>query len=422
MAVPNIVLIITDDQPKGYLKAMPHVTNQIFKKGIDLTRGIAPTALCGPSRASTLTGLFNHEMGLWTNNGVIGGWPVFQAFEGATIATALQAAGYYTGLFGKYMNGWNEYSGVVPLGWNEFRAINPDDGGDGDYYNYTMRGIGASVHYGSGSADYSTDVIYGASEAFIRNAPAGQPILLYCASYGAHGPMVPAPRHKDTWADNVFLGPAVNENNVGKPRWVRQQPKVNEVFLRELTKSQGECCMSIDDGVGDLVQALIDTGRLSNTLFVYFGDNGYQMGDHRLMGKNVPYKASTNLQMALRWDGHYPAGATSSRITPTVDLTATIVEAAGAVLPTSGIAYPMPRIGVCLQGASDEDHPAYIGWRNERWMWVQWATGEEELYDYANDPSELRNVIGLAQHRDRVNTFRLNAQNTVIPRPIGWPA
>lgn len=419
---PNVVLIMTDDQPKGLLGVMPIVKSQIKDKGVNLSCGIAPTALCGPSRGSTLTGRYSHQLGLWQNSDG-GGWPIFSQFENETLATALHDVGYYTGLFGKYMNGWNKFSGVVPPGWDEFRAILPNNGGDGAYYGYSLVGTGSPTQYGSSEEDYSTDVLTAKSDEFIRNAPTEQPLFLYYATYGAHGPMTPAPRHKGTWTTKVAFDPSVNHSNIGKSEWLRDLPKLDETPLRNLIKAQGECCMSVDEGVGQLLSALADTGRIDNTLFVFLGDNGFQMGSHRLMGKNVPYRASTNLQMLLRWDGHYPAGETSSRVTPTIDLTETILEAAGSFLPlSSGVEYPVPRYGIPISGGLDLDHghPAYIGWRTDRYMWCKYATGEEEFYDYENDPYELDNIITAIGHRSKINTFRARAEYNIDPRPIGY--
>jgi N-acetylglucosamine-6-sulfatase len=417
---PNVVLIVTDDQPKGLLSAMPITRAEIRDKGVNLARGVASTALCGPSRASTLTGMYPHQLGLWINTEG-GGWPVFSQFENETLATALHYVGYYTGLFGKYMNGWNQFSSVVPPGWDEFRAIKPDDGGDGAYYDYILHGTGSPTHYGSNESDYSTDVLSSAAESFIRNAPANQPVFLYFATYGAHGPMEPAQRHKGTWPTEVTLNPSVNHSNVGKSEWLQDLPEVNEKALKNLIKAQGECCMSIDEGVGGLISALEGTGRIENTLFVFLGDNGYQLGSHRLKGKNVPYKASSNIQMLLRWDGHYPAGETNFRVTPTVDLTETILDAAMANLPnSSGINFTQNRKGTPLSGGVDSDHPAYIGWRTSRYMFCQYSTGEEEFYDYENDPYELHNIITAGTHQSKIDAFRDRAEHVVDPRPTGW--
>lgn len=420
MTAPNVVVFLTDDQPMGLLDAMPVTRARIRDAGVRINYGMSPSPLCAMSRASLLTGrAAGHELGIWDNYGLDGGYQAFGKYENETIATALKGAGLRTGLFGKYMNGWNLYSGVVPPGWDEFCAINPDDGGDGEYYNYSLRGTVDPEHFDDQAWDYSTDVLRDKALDFIDTTPTDQPLFLYFSPYGVHNDFTAAPRHIGQWTDPITLNPAVNESNAGKPPWMSSLQTVSEDRLKKLIKDQHETIMSIDEAIEQIMDAMEATGR-TDTLYVFGGDNGLQRGQHRLMGKYVPYQASTHLQMLLRWDTHIVANSQSDRITTLTDLTKTIMEATGGVLPNaSGISFFTDRNGTFLEGTTIEGkQPAYIGWRTRDFLYVKWSEGYEELYEYANDPHELSNVaVAKTSKRDEL---RSKAQDACQPRPPGW--
>ena len=151
---PNIVLILTDDQRIDTLDTMPVVTGQILDQGENFT-GVVPTSLCCPSRTSILTGRYSHGTGVYKNTHGHGGWQTFHdtGDEQNTIAVALQSAGYQTGLYGKYLNGWlaapEDY---VPPGWDDFMAIRNPSGNpelsSGAYYNYLLTGTDPTEWHG----------------------------------------------------------------------------------------------------------------------------------------------------------------------------------------------------------------------------------------------------------------------------------
>jgi arylsulfatase A-like enzyme len=315
------------------------------------------------------------------------------------------------------MNGWNKHR-VVPPGWNTFRAIIPDNGGDGDYYNYKLVGTGPDAHYDDDVNDYSTDVIRDAAEAFITTTPASQPLFLYFSPYGAHGSFIPAPRHEDTWPLED-LPPSVNSDNSGRVPFMQALPLVDAAAAKEVIRKQHEVVMSIDDAVGGIVAALGD--RAENTLFLFTGDNGLQRGDHRLNGKNVPYQSSLNVQMIMRWDGQVTQGTRELEPVTNEDLAATIVDAADTTLPGSegqSLLGPITRPGVYIEGAAQDGVPAWIGWRTRRHLYINWGTGQgEELYDYDNDRWELTN---LAPNASNTLTLRNRTLQAGHPYPPGF--
>src|SRR5215213_4285846 len=160
-ARPNIIFILTDDMRKGDLQYMPKTKALLQKKGMTFRNAFVSNAICCPSRATIMRGQYSHNTGVWSNSSTdspsttIGGWRAYQdnSNEADNVATRLHSAGYRTGLFGKYLNGYNTME--VPPGWDRwFAHVNGID-----YYDYQINDDGTIKHYESTSADYETDVI-----------------------------------------------------------------------------------------------------------------------------------------------------------------------------------------------------------------------------------------------------------------------
>ncbi|HSK82225.1 MAG TPA: sulfatase-like hydrolase/transferase [Rubrobacter sp.] len=105
---PNILFVLTDDADSSLLPKMPQTEEQLVRKGTTLPNAFAPFATCCPSRATILRGQYPHNTGVISNYGSHGGVGAFEAAgnDEDNLATRLHAAGYRTGLFGKYLNGY----------------------------------------------------------------------------------------------------------------------------------------------------------------------------------------------------------------------------------------------------------------------------------------------------------------------------
>jgi len=117
-AKPNFVFILADDMRYDDFSYMPKARNLIGSQGMTFTKAYVPLSTCCPSRVSILTGMYTHNHKVWFNDKRDqGGWQGFKAqgHERDNLATRLRDAGYRTGLFGKYMNGYDGSS--VPQGW-----------------------------------------------------------------------------------------------------------------------------------------------------------------------------------------------------------------------------------------------------------------------------------------------------------------
>ena len=424
---PNIVVLMSDDQRLNSFQTMPTVRQELIAKGTRYV-GFSSTSTCCPSRSSFLSGQFSHTTGVYNNvDRHYGGWPAFNAsgYEDQTIATALQSAGYRTGLVGKYLNRWNRApDGFVPPGWDLFRAIYTSDGqGGGAYYDYELRGTGPNEVFGANPEDYSTDVIADRAVQFVETNPAGQPFFLLVTPYGPHDPFTPAPRDINSWRPpSTYDTDAVNEADMSdKPPFMQNLSAISRARIDWTQDKTGEALRSVDDVAAQLIQALGD--QMSNTLFIYTSDNGVMWGEHRLEGKYRPYHWATDYPLVMRWDNHLPIEK-RNRLVPNVDVAATILDAAnvdpGWTMEGRSVLDSF-RNSVVLEAIEVPEHPAYCGVRQKKWLYVQWSDNQgTELYDYTHDPLELNNLAGRPDYEVKEADLRARAMRLCDPTPPGF--
>ncbi len=421
---PNVVLILTDDQRFDTLSGMPNVKRLLAAQGTTYTRAMVPTSLCCPSRSTILTGLYDHTSRLFGNGDVggprYGGWRRFHrlGLEKRTLGPALQAAGYRTALIGKYLNFFGKYSppGYRPPGWDTFAAFMSSHG---SYYAYHLSD---GTYHGLEPQDYSTDVLASRATNFISTTPVDQPLFLFFAPFGPHAPYTPAPRDLGTLDGKLtpYTAATLHQPLRTMPVWMQNRRHFTQDEVDKTRQPQLEALMSIDDAVGSIVQSLKQGNRDRDTLFVFMSDNGYFWGEHTIIGKDSPYDASTRIPMVIRWDGHTPPASTSGRIVLNVDIARTIAAATGASMQTDGldILGAKARKGFVLEAMDGYNYrPAYCGWRTKNRMFVQWNTGEQELFDYRLDPAERTNLAYRKSWRPVRKAMRTKAFEACRPVP-----
>ena len=444
---PDIVLVLTDDQRVETLRSMPAVRRLLVDKGTRFSHGMVPTALCCPSRASLLTGLFAHHTLVYGNATIsdskYGGYAQFhrRGLEYRTIATALDKAGYRTGLFGKYLNGFDNATpnGYLPPGWD---AMVTYVNRRGAYFDYEL--TDGSVH-GSAPEDYSTDVLAAKARRFVRQAGDGEPLFVMYAPYAPHAPFTPAPRYATApvavprvrAVDPVAPDRPARTARTGRdgpgvvggsapgdvPRWAARRRTHEAALAPVVPTAQVRSLLAVDDAVASLVRTMRDAGRARDTLFVFTSDNGYLWGEHGMVGKDLPYDGATRVPLVLRWDGRVPAGAVDHRLALNVDLAGTIARAAGVAMRTDGIDLlgRRARKGFVLEAMGGyRKRPAYCGWRTRDWTYVRWATGRTELFDYRTKAGEGRNLAGKPRVRAIEARLQARAMRACRPEPPGF--
>lgn len=424
----NIVLVISDDQRADTIADMSNV-QRLAQRGVKFTQAHVVSPVCCPSRCSILRGAYPHTTEVYGNHGQYGGFGSFN--DETTIATALSAAGYKTGLFGKYLNGYGEEPGsstYIPPGWDTWACITSDGK---FYYNYSLNVDGAVVSYADQPEDYLTDVLFSKAQAFIAEAiNEGRPFFTYLTPVAPHNNAVPETAYETVY-DKIapWRPPSYNEADVStKPAWMQKTQLLDRRFAKELDDTrerQLETLLSVDDGVGAILDQLEHAGQLENTLFIYTSDNGYFWGEHRLDGKNRPYEEATHIPMVASLPGGIVAE--SPDLAASIDLAPTAADVAGvSLLGAEGVSLlPFLRGDVgnirsehLIESMGVRSVPAWVQLRSKRWSFTHYATGEEELYNMVEDPFQLNNVAA-AGVPDRVrNALRDLAQ----PLPPGFPA
>jgi arylsulfatase A-like enzyme len=454
---PNILFILTDDQrwdtiddthsPVPGEPIMPGVRAELAGAGVELVNGFMTTPLCCPSRSSILRGQYAHTTGVYTNAGVKGGADDF--VDGETVGTLLQNAGYRTGFFGKYMNGYNQLwnnASHIPPGWSDWQAFVAPK-----YFDYDLLDDGVEVHYGSSAADYSTDVIRERVKSFIGEAvAAGEPFFAHVSFKAPHGPWEPAPRHVGKYAGIADWRPAsYNEPDVSdKPAWVQNTAPLTPAEQDDLDAiriAQLEMLQAVDEAIGGsvtygitgIMEHLRDLGVADDTLVVYMSDNGWHWGEHRTQAKNKPYEESIRTAMFVRYPKLAPLPRVESRMALNIDMCPTFVELTrratdpAPTLPFDGTSLVRLVDGTAPTWRSDfltEGWPANHVWASVReadWKYTELpvtpgdplTTFELELYDLVNDPLELENQALNPVYATRVAAM---AARLRMLRPL-WP-
>jgi N-acetylglucosamine-6-sulfatase len=427
---PNVVVVMTDDQHQGSLAKMPRVNSELVAGGTTFVNSFTNWPVCCPSRATFYSGQYAHNHRVLGNSPPDGGFARFNDAE--ALPVWLQRGGYRTIHIGKYLNGYGEGSSdpaYVPPGWNEWYA--PTAGTTQDVYDYTLNQNGTLVEHGSAATDFKQDVFTDmAVDAISRNASGGPFFMgvMYTAPHSGgpnpnpHPPSncnaapKPAPRHATAFdAEPLPTPPNFNEADVSdKPAAIQSMPVIDEAGsanIQRRYRCRLESLLSVDDGVGRIVDALSAAGELDNTLIVFTSDNGFFFGEHRIQsGKNRVYEEAVRVPLVVRGPG-FPAGATLDELAVNADLASTILDAAEvppglsqdgrSLLPVAE--HPgryrgrelLLEKGTVLED-DDSDVPqsgAFAAIRTHRYVYVHNAGGERELYDLRSDPYQLQNQV-----------------------------
>jgi N-acetylglucosamine-6-sulfatase len=423
---PNIIFVLTDDLATNLVQYMPHV-QQLQQQGTSFSNYFVTDSLCCPSRSSTFTGKLPHDTGVFRNQGADGGYAAFNSHgnEQNTFATALKAQGYRTAMMGKYLNGYQP-ADPVPPGWSEW-----DVAGNGyPEFNYSLNENGTVVQYGHQPSDYLVDVMNRKGQNFIgQSAKAGKPFMMELATFAPHGPYTPAPRDA-----NKFPGlkaprtPAFNEADMtDKPAWIKDRPKLTKQQTDQIDtayRKRAQAVQSVDKMIGDLQAALKANGVARDTYIVFSSDNGYHMGEHRLMpGKQTAFDTDINVPLVVTGPD-VAANHKSTVLAQNTDLCPTFETLGGATVPDAVDGRPLvpffkngtvndTRDAVLVehhgpgnapndpdrQTKAQADPPSYEAIRTDHEVYVEYKDGEREYYDLRTDPNELTNTISKVKQK-----------------------
>ena len=467
-AKPNIVVVMADDMRADDLRFLPSLRKLVTARGLKFRNSFSPYPLCCPSRASFLSGQYAHNHKVLENTAPFG----FGSFDDSrTVATALKDAGYRTGFVGKYLNNYGidrsrvtgEHSWrYVPNGWTDWYAAvqtprrlldRYPDGGTYDFFHtiFNVNGRTDDSHDG----EYQTNVLGRFSRKLVtRYSRADDPFFLYLSALAPHRGRPHEPDDVDyirrsdgrisefrtparpDWVkgrfdDEIRRSPGLPANGgpsevdvSDKPQAFRK-PELNpseQSLATALTRQRAESLAVLDVQIRRLEQALRERGELDQTVFVFTSDNGYFLGEHRIRtGKRMGYEPSIRVPLVIAGPG-IPHGVRNDPTT-TPDLTATILDLAGAEAPrpadgrslvpsfaadrgwkapvvTEGIVGGSPSQDPLKEERGFTDPRTTIGIRTARFKLIRDVSGTVELYDLDIDPNELDSVADDPQYRE----------------------
>ena len=403
-ARPNVVFILVDDLRWDALGCAghpfvktPHI-DRLAREGVRFRNAFVTTPLCLPSRASFLTGQYAH-----THKVTGGGDHRARSHELVTFPRLLRRAGYETAYVGKWHIGNDDGQRPGFDRWVSFP-------GQGEYLNPYLNVDGKRTK----AEGYLTDILTDHAVEFIKR-PHTKPFLLYLAHKAVHAPFLPAERHKNLFADiPITRAPSAKDTLEGKPvlrrPGIRLSPSDPDVSSSDdLIRNQLRCLMALDEGVGRVLKVLEETRQLDHTLLIFTSDNGYFWGEHDLGGKHGPYEEALRVPLLLRYPKLIKAGTTLDASALNVDIAPTLLELAGAALPTGlhgRSLVPLLKGNTAdwrssflaeyfLNRGQTPRFPTWQAVRTERWKYIRYPDleGMDELYDLKADPHEMKNRI-----------------------------
>lgn len=411
---PDIIVLVMNDARDGDQVALPKTMAHFAADGVTFPNYFMTTPLCCPGRASLLTGLYPHHHGVFDNSdGNHGGWLGFvrRGNRSRATGTLLQAAGYRTVALGTYLNGARPGKGAEP-GWDV--AILAQEKGSGrKRHKKGKKGKKRKKKSGEGAMIglLNDPEIVARAAAELTSAPRAQPLYFHLGFNTPHVPAIPGAGYTGRFAGaQVQRDPSFNEADVsGKPAYVRKLRALSlgqQSWLDSLHQRRLECLLQLDDALATLWPAIEARGKADNTYVFLVTDNGYLTGQHRFYGKIAPYDGSVRFPLYALGPGL--ASATSEdRLVSNVDIAPTLVSVAGAASPTmDGVSLLTghQRQGVLLESLGKDlqsmNWPGprttvtpYRALRTAQYLYVEYQGGGRELYDYAADPYELRNLL-----------------------------
>lgn len=410
---PNVVVIMTDDQTVDDLRVMRNVRHLLVERGTTFDQSVVSNPLCCPSRAAFLTGQYGHNNHVQGNSVANG---ISQLDQSNTLPVWLSDAGYHTIFVGKYLNEYKRFMyRRIPPGWSDWNA-----GLQLSFFDHTMNRNGKIVRFGSRPEDYQSDVYTRIAVDAIRSSPTGAPLFLWLSYFAPHQgggkedsdpdnlmSTIPAPRHAARFP-NVQLprDPSFDEADVSdKPAAIRARPVFGDSTTLSMTttyRHRLQSLLAVDEGVAKVVAALKRSGRLDDTLILFTSDNGFLQGQHRIVNhKELPYEPSIRVPLVVRGPG-VPQNVHLQQLVANVDLAPTIAAAAKVVpwrdedgrsllplLADPAAAWPRDVLLERGPGVTVGGPRQYTAIRTARYVYVEYATGEKELYDLQVDPFEL---------------------------------
>jgi arylsulfatase len=440
--VTNVLLLCTDQQRFDALGASgnPEIQtpnlDRLAAAGARFTNCYVQNPVCAPSRASLMTGQYVHAHGLWANGvGLPGHEELF--------SKALSSAGYDCGLVGKlHIGGACAQGRLEPRlddGFRVFRwAHDPYPGSSENQYHRWLRARWPELYEATKDpgafdtlpteAHYSRWIGDQTIEFLEEGRDPDKPFFFVANFFDPHHGFGAPKEYRDRYDAERLTRPVTREQELaGKPSMLtdashrsyaghaRGYTDYSAEELQEVRANYYAMVSLVDDEVGRILDALERTGAAEDTLVIFTSDHGEMLGDHQLMLKGpMMYECAVKVPLLMRWPGHIPAGTVRDELVQWIDLSSTVLDAAGlpalprsqgsSILPlAAGTATEGPRdFAICEYRNSGHPYDPAVHTtmlRHDRYKLIVWhgrpstdRGREGELYDLVADPRELDNL------------------------------
>lgn len=471
-ARPNILFLFSDDHAVKSISAYggllakvaptPNI-DRLAREGAVFLNSFCANSICGPSRATILTGKHSHVNGFMRNGNKFdqGQW---------TVAKALQEGGYNTAVIGKWHLKTN------PVGFDHWEILP----GQGSYYNpvfIQMDGKGQRFE------GYATDLTTEKAVAWLDTRDKSKPFFLMCQHKAPHRTFAPALRHLDAFDDVEIAEPANlfddysdrsgtlarNEMEIdrhfdwaydakvrkdergdvklpkpdryGTPEYNRMTPQQkdkwnahfgphNQAFLADFQAgklSQKDVVRwkyqrymrnylgtvkAVDESVGRMLKYLDDNGLAENTIVIYSSDQGFFLGEHGWYDKRWMFEESFRMPFLVRWPGVLKPGSKPKELIQNIDYAPTFLEIAGLDVPAEVQGESLVPI---MKGTASGwrsslyyayyelgEHavPQHFGVRTQTHKLIYFPRSDEwNLFDLQRDPNEMKSVHDAPAYR-----------------------
>ena len=428
-ARPNVLLLICDDLNcdlgcYGDPVVQSPSIDKLANRGTRFTQAHCQFPLCGPSRASMMTGLYPDQTRIRQN-----AIRIRQTMPNViAMPQAFRAADYLATRIGKiYHYGVPRHIGTAghddPYSWNQThnpRGIDVAD--EPKIFTLRPRHFGGTLSWlaSGGTDEEQTDGIAAtiACEFLSRRRPTDAPFFLAVGMYRPHTPYVAPKSDFDRYPTDSITVPTVPAGYLDTLPPPARQTLTAKKHQRNLPDHLGRRAIQayhasitfVDRQIGRILNTLDQTDLADDTIVVFTSDHGYHMGQHGHWQKQTLFQDATHVPLIIAGPGISRGTATFAEL---VDLYPTLCDLAGVPGPRTlagrSLAAlvrddpPNPRIDALTQHANGytlrTDHHRFTAWGNR-------GDAGVELYDVTKDPAEMRNLADAPEHQSTLGKLR----------------
>lgn len=419
-ARPNVLMISIDDL-NDWVNCLHSYGGKVYTPNIDrlaargrlFTNAHSVVSRCGPSRNATFSGLNPWTTGCYDN-----GTPMYYNHpDFATLPRYLRDNGYHTAGVGKLFHqtmGFND-----PTAWDEYPNYDHHYGSAWLPARAPLNGLDHEKHHLGPSLDWGpleegSSVTYDRqtvdrSVEFLRRLHDG-PFFLAAGVFLPHIPLYAPQKYFDLYPLESIVMPPVKSDDMDDIPAVANRMTREMASILKLNKLRDEiqaylaCITYVDAQIGRLLDALEASAYHDNTVIVLWSDHGYHFGEKNQMHKFTLWERATRVPLIIAGPGVKQAGVTTTRPVSLLDLYPTLIDLCDlpAKPELDGVSLlPLlkdpasPRMDPALMSA----RPGDFAVRTERWRYIRYRAGEEELYDHESDPNEWTNLAADPRHR-----------------------